>query len=282
MKVIDVSHHNGVIDWRKVKDDGIEGVIIRAGFGTTYTDNRFIENITGAIKVGLKIGIYWFMYGCSKDAALKNAQKCVSLIEPYKSKIILGVSADWEYDSDNKCTSSLTKSSRTEIVKTFCDYINEKGYTACIYTNQDYYNNKFDMNVLKKYPLWMASYRSDKPNYNLFMWQYSSTGRVNGISGNVDLNNLYKLPGEIQTTPESTPSIIIKLNILKKGSKGKEVFTVQSILKSLGYKGNNEKELSLDSNFGENTEYAVKSYQRDKNLRIDGIVGTATWSSLLK
>ena len=54
----------------------------------------------------------------------------VSLIEPYKSKIILGVSADWEYDSDNKCTSSLTKSSRTEIVKTFCDYINEKGYTA--------------------------------------------------------------------------------------------------------------------------------------------------------
>ncbi len=55
MKVIDVSHHNGVIDWKKVKDDGIESVIIRTGFGTTYTDNRFIDNITGSIKVGLKI-----------------------------------------------------------------------------------------------------------------------------------------------------------------------------------------------------------------------------------
>lgn len=114
------------------------------------------------------------------------------------------------------------------------------------------------------------------------MCQYSNKGRVNGIKGDVDLNNLYKLPGEIKTTPESTPLIIIKLNILKEGSKGKEVFTVQSILKSLGYKGNNEEELSLDSNFGENTEYAVKSYQRDKNLSIDGIVGTATWNSLLK
>lgn len=245
MKIIDVSHHNGVIDWEKVKDDGIEGVIIRTGFGTTYTDNRFIENITGSIKVGLKIWVYWFMYGCGNDLALKNTQKCISLIESYKQKITLGVSAD-------------------------------------IYTNQDYYNNKFDMNVLKKYYLWIASYRSEKPNYDLFMWQYSNKGRVNGIKGDVDLNNLYKLPGEIKTTPESTPLIIIKLNILKEGIKGKEVFTVQSILKSLGYKGNNEEELSLDSNFGENTEYAVKSYQRDKNLSIDGIVGTATWNSLLK
>lgn len=162
MKVIDVSQHNSVIDWEKAKDDGIEGVIICAGFGTTYTDNSFIENITGSIKVGLKIWVYWFLYGYGNDLALKNAQKCISLIEPYKQKIILGVSAD-------------------------------------IYTNQDYYNNKFDMNVLKKYPLWIASYRSEKPNYDLFMWQYSN-----------------------------------------KGSKGKEVFTVQSILKSLGYKGNNE------------------------------------------
>ena len=55
------------------------------------------------------------------------------------------------------------------------------GVSAYVYTNQDYYNNKFDMNILKKYHLWIASYRSEKPNYDLFMWQYSNKGRVNGI-----------------------------------------------------------------------------------------------------
>lgn len=186
MKGIDVSYHNGVIDWQKVKQS-VDFAIIRAGYGKSTMDKQFINNICGAHTAGLKIGIYWFIYAANTDEAILNAKMCEKCIEGYKNIITMRAWADWEYDSDKR--NPQTKEGRTNIVKAFCDYLSSKGYETGVYSNVDYLTSKFG--DLSKYPLWLAKYSSNKGNYSPFMWQYSSKGRVEGISTYVDMNICY-------------------------------------------------------------------------------------------
>lgn len=86
MKVIDISEHNGSINFDKVKASGVEGVIIRAGFGKGNIDKRFINNIKSAITAGLHIGIYWFSYAYTSEMAKKEADYCLNIIKPYLKK----------------------------------------------------------------------------------------------------------------------------------------------------------------------------------------------------
>ena len=277
LKVIDVSKHQGVIDWSKVKADGVEGVIIRAGYGQNTVDDRFIYNITQAIKYNIRVGIYWFIYASNNTKALNNAKKCVDTIKPYKSYITLGVYSDWEYDSDNKAPGQ-TKKSRTEFVRIFNQYVTDAGYKCGTYTNIDYIKNKFDWSVLSKWDLWLADY-SGECDYPCIMRQYSSKGTVNGIKGNVDMNVYFTTPQSIKT---EVNNVKIELSVLKLGSKGEEVKTVQRLLQSIGYKGKNGKALTIDGDFGTNTEYAVKNYQSFEGLQPDGVVGAKTWEHILK
>ena len=101
MKGIDVSYHNGIIDWQKVKQS-VDFVIIRAGYGKSTMDKQFINNICGAHTTGLKIGIYWFIYAANTEEAVLNAKMCEKCIEGYKDIITMRVWADWEYDSDKR------------------------------------------------------------------------------------------------------------------------------------------------------------------------------------
>lgn len=192
---IDVSYHQGTIDWKKVAQSGIEFAIIRAGYGKNTIDEKFIENIVGAHTAGLEIGIYWFIYALNEEDAVKNADKCIETIEPYKNAITLRVAADYEYDSDSysiKKGVKQTKESRTRIVKAFLSRLKEKGYEVVNYANPDYLNGKFE--PLNEYPLWLAWYGATEEKaskYNPVIFQYSSTGKVPGIKGNVDMNILY-------------------------------------------------------------------------------------------
>lgn len=191
-KGIDVSKHQGIINWNKVKKAGIEFAIIRAGYGKSTVDKYFIENIVGANTAGIEIGIYWFIYAKNKEEALKNAEMCHKTIEKYKNIITMKVWADWEYDSDNNSIKNgvtQTKNSRTEIVMTFLEYLKDKGYEVGNYANPDYLKNKF--NDLSKYPLWLARYSDSMGEYNPLMWQYTSKGNIDGIKGNVDMNIYY-------------------------------------------------------------------------------------------
>lgn len=186
MKGIDVSYHNGKIDWKKTSQS-IDFAIIRAGYGKSQMDKQFINNICGANTAGLKIGIYWFIYAANTEEAILNAKMCEKCIEGYKDIITMRVWADWEYDSDKR--NPQTKESRTAIVRAFCDYLVSQGYEVGVYSNVDYLTSKFG--DLSGYPLWLAKYSSSKGNYNPFMWQNSSTGRIAGISTNVDMNIYY-------------------------------------------------------------------------------------------
>lgn len=200
---IDVSYHQGAIDWKKVAESGIEYVIIRAGYGKNTVDKKFIENICSAETAGLKIGIYWFIYALNETDAIANAEKCHDTIALYKDIIDLKVWCDYEYDSDNyslKYDVAQTKESRTRIVKAFLHTLEEYGYDVGVYANPDYLKTKFL--DLAEYPLWLAKYSSDKGDYEPFMWQYSSKGSVPGIKGNVDMNYLYVADEEKHVEPE--------------------------------------------------------------------------------
>lgn len=196
----DVSYYQGDIDFRIMRASGIRAVIIRAGYGTTI-DKRFITYINAAIKAGIAIGIYWFIY--AKDAAgiKNNADKCLQIIEPYRQFITLGVWADWEYDSD-KWAGSLSAAARSGLVDNFNCLIGDAGYEAGIYSNQDYIQSgKFQPWLVSKYPLWFAKYSANISSYAYkgknsrpYMWQYSSMGdgKTHGTSSKyLDTNKVF-------------------------------------------------------------------------------------------
>lgn len=277
MLVIDVSKWQGNIDFKAVKASGVEGVIVRAGYGTTK-DAYFNKNMDGAIAAGLQVGVYWFMYGANNAKAVDNAKKCLELIAPYKDKITLKVWSDWEYDSDEKAAGQ-TVASRTEFVRLFNQTIQDAGYSAGTYLNIDYYKNHFDMSVIKKWDIWLADYAGEC-DYPCTMRQYTSKGAVNGIKGNVDMNTYFGKP--TQTVYTEVKTVSIKLTVLRQGAKSEEVKTVQRILKDMGYKGKNGKVLTIDGDYGANTAYAVSNFQKNEGLVADMIIGAKTWEHLLK
>ena len=192
MKIIDVSEHNGKIDFNKVKADGIEGVIIRAGYGKGNVDKTFTSNITGAIKAELHIGIYWFSYAFTEDMARREARFCNDIIAPYKVNIDLPVFFDWEYDSmkyAKKNNVAADKDLITKMTKAFCEEITSLGYVAGYYLNLDYSKNYYDEDQLSEYKRWFARYVKTEQK-DCYLWQNSNKGTVDGISGSVDTDVL--------------------------------------------------------------------------------------------
>lgn len=189
---LDVSEFQGNIDFKKVKNDGYDFVMVRAGFGQTNKDKYFSQNVNNATKYGLKVGAYYFVYACNKTEAINNADNFIKLLSYHKGKITYPVACDFEYDSDDymrQCGITPTNKLRTEIVKAFCDRVEKAGYYVMNYENYDFREHKF--NDTSRYDLWLAYYQ-DKPYTKCGMWQFTSTGKVNGIKGNVDLDIAYK------------------------------------------------------------------------------------------
>lgn len=192
VKLIDVSYHNGTIDFNKVKDDGIAGVIIRAGYGKNTIDKKFHDNIRAAINAGLPVGVYWFSYAYTEDMAKAEAEACLKAIMHYN--VTLPVFFDWEYDSMNyakKQGKKVTKTLITAMNAAFCGVVKKSGYKAGYYLNEDYSKNYVNETNLKNkgYYRWFARYTKTTQK-NCALWQYSDEGKVNGIKGNVDMNVL--------------------------------------------------------------------------------------------
>lgn len=225
MVVADVSVHNGNINYHKVKAGGINGVVIRAGYGKGNIDQRFKENISSAINAGIdNIGIYWFSYAYTVDMAKREAQYCNDVIRQYKNKINLGVYFDWEYDSMDyarKNGVNCNKTLITEMNLIFCQTIEGLGYKAGYYLNLDYSRNYIDESKLAAYRKWFAKY-TDQQQTDCYLWQYTSSGRVSGITGDVDLN---KVIGKVTDQPKDkrkTNAEIVKEVLSGKWGNGSE------------------------------------------------------------
>lgn len=188
---IDVSEHNGTLDWAKIKAAGISFAIIRDGYGVSHTDNCFKRNMEGALAQGIHVGLYHFSYALDPAGAKKEAEFVLKLLEPYKGKITLPVFFDFEYDTVSyakKQGVTLGKEAFNAHTTAFCDTIQAAGYRAGVYYNLDYLRNYVDKDRIGKYAQWYAQY-ADKASTNSWdFWQYSSSYTIPGCSGRFDIN----------------------------------------------------------------------------------------------
>jgi len=193
LKGIDVSKYQGIIDWAKVKADGVKFAMIRAGYGQNNIDTQFKRNISECNRLGIPCGVYWFSYALNIEMAKKEAQFCLEAVKPYKLEY--PIAFDFEYDSVDyakKNGVNITKAIASSFVTAFCEEIEKAGYFALNYTNIDYLKNYFNDTVNNRYGLWLAAWvNADKPPKNCYIWQHSSKGSVLGISGDVDMNKSY-------------------------------------------------------------------------------------------
>lgn len=190
---IDVSKWNGTIDWTAVKNSGVNYVIIRCGYrgsstGALIEDPKFASNIKGATAAGIKVGVYFFSQAVNNSEAVEEASMVLELIKKYT--ISYPVFLDVEASGGR--ADGIDKTTRTAVIKTFCETIQKAGYTAGVYANKSWLTNKIDTSQLSKYKIWLAQYAA-APTYTgrYDLWQYKSTGKVTGISGNVDMNISY-------------------------------------------------------------------------------------------
>lgn len=202
MKGIDVSYYQGKdIDWAKVKSGGISFAFLRCGYSGTKDgkchpdstfngDKKHKGNIQRATAAGVDVGAYYFSQARTVKEAQAEAAFAVKQVKESGCKLNLPLVIDTEnYPGGRASSSKLNRTKRTAAVKAFCDHVKAKGYTPMIYASTSWLNNNLDMKKLSGYQVWVAQYNDTvtyKGSYRC--WQYTSSGKVPGISGRVDLN----------------------------------------------------------------------------------------------
>ena len=193
MLCVDVSEHNGTLDWAKIKKAGIDAAIIRTGYGVSHTDKQFYNNMDGAIAQGLKIGIYHFSYALNVEGAKNEAAFVIKLLKQYKDKITLPVYFDFEYDTVSyakKQGVTLGKNAFNNHCVAFCEAIKAAGYKPGVYYNRDYYNTMVSLSSVGGYSQWYAQYASSPSISDYDLWQFSSTYTISGCSGKFDMSEI--------------------------------------------------------------------------------------------
>lgn len=195
---IDVSVWNTSVDWNKVKAAGVDFVMIRVGYrgygsaGNMVEDRMFKTHMEGAIQAGLDVGVYFYTQAITEQEAVAEANFVLERIKNYKLTYPIAFDiekAEVENPGDVPRTEKLTNKQRTDITLAFCNTIKAANYFPIIYSNKSFLEDKLETNRLSDYHIWLAHWVQntdyDKP-YSI--WQYSETGTVEGIQGNVDLD----------------------------------------------------------------------------------------------
>lgn len=212
---IDVSKWQADIDWKKVKAAGVKFVFIRCGYTSLsqkfamYEDEYFRQNIQGAYDAGIQVGVYFFSNSKTVSEAKQEALKTLELIDDYSDMITLPVVYDFEAFSNAYRAYGLPKAQVTKNMDAYAQIVQDAGYTPMYYGSPSFLNSSFDVAALSNYDCWLANYTT-KTSYtgDYTYWQYSSTGQVNGIAGNVDCNFYYSYDGSVYDPVEEDPDDI--------------------------------------------------------------------------
>lgn len=212
MKVIDVSQFNGSISWTKVKKD-CDGAIIRVGYrgygsGTLVTDSNFKKNIAEARKAKVAVGVYFVTQAVNLAEAKQEARYTIDLIKRYKLNYPIFIDSENGNNGRGRADAGkLSKTQRTAILKAFCKEVEKLGYKAGVYASESWFIYNCDYKALSKWFIWCAKYSATAPSIKYDAWQYTSTGKVNGVTGNVDISNFkiaYKGAEEEKTEEAET------------------------------------------------------------------------------
>lgn len=190
MNGIDVSQWQGKIDFQKVKDAGTEFVILRAGYGnrTSQVDKTFVTNYANAKAAGLPVGAYWYSYAKTEEDARAEAKACLEVLGDRKFELPIA------YDFEEPFQMKYSKEKIASLICAFCDELEAQGYYCSVYSFASAFTYNINQTVKDKYDVFVAHYGVKKPAYKgkYGVWQYSSTGRVDGITVNVDRDYAYK------------------------------------------------------------------------------------------
>lgn len=185
-KGIDVSHHQGEIDWQKVSKTDVDYAIIRCGYGqdlTSQDDKYWKTNADACTKYNIPFGTYLYSYATTVEKAIGEAKHVLRLIEGYDLQYPI------YYDLEDVSLQNLSKATLGKIAAAFCETIENAGYEAAIYANTDWFTNRLTDPVFNNWDRWVAQYNAICKYTGFYnMWQCTSTGKVSGINGNVDLN----------------------------------------------------------------------------------------------
>ena len=271
IKCLDVSEWQGTIDWKKVISAGYSYAILRAGFGRydTQKDKEFEKNYKNAKAAGVKLGAYWYSYAVSQADAQNEAKACLSVLKGKSFELPVF------YDMEDSSMIKLGKTQLTQIAKAFCNDVIKGGFRAGVYSNPNWFNNYLDYKELRKlYPVWLAQYYKE-PQYDCDIWQYTSTGSVSGISGNVDLNVIIN-EGVVKTSAANQTT-----------AQNFEVAALQALLLTAKSVGLITQNISpIDNKMGTMTKTALlqmKKYlglKQDQSVSLDFI--RKTYDSILK
>lgn len=205
-KGIDVSRHQGTIDWNLVAQDGVEFAFIRVGYrgygsGKMMEDEFFEENIKGALQAGIKVGVYFYSQAVSREEVLEEAQFVLDKIAPYKIECPVVFDVERVSEGEGRMN-AISMEDRTAFTALFCQTVENAGYRPMIYHNTEMGVMMLGLSDLEAYDKWFAAY-SDLfyYPYDYKVWQYSQSGRVQGIQGDVDLNISFVPLWETGETP---------------------------------------------------------------------------------
>ncbi len=195
---VDVSKYQTNIDWKAVKADGIDFAMIRAGYGkvANQKDPYFEQNMKNAKAAGIACGTYWYSYATTPAEARQEAELFASVIQGYQFEYPVVL------DIEDKVQTALTKEQVSAVINAFCEVMESKGYYVSLYSYASFLNTYVYQSVLEDYDIWVAHFNVSRPSYSKTsygMWQYSNSGNINGINGNVDLDYSYKCYPDLMT-----------------------------------------------------------------------------------
>ncbi len=193
---IDVSHHNGKIDWAAVRDAGVDFAIIRVGFrgygdeGALKLDSRFSENVEGALNNGIQVGVYFYSQAITVYEAVEEASVAVNYSRKYHITFPIYFDTEFSNSEHSGRADRLTASQRTNIAVAFCEAVKNAGYKPGVYASKTFFTDELNFSRLSNYEIWVAHYTSETTDfkYDYKVWQYTPKGRVNGIPNDTDIN----------------------------------------------------------------------------------------------
>lgn len=296
--MIDVSKHQSDIDWKAVSNE-VAGAILRVGISTRNNgvmicskDSCFDKNYDGAKANSIPIGVYYFSHALNETEAKKEAQYVIDLLKGRKFEYPIF------YDVEINDQLALGKKTLSKIIRTFLSTVEAAGYWVGLYASKSHLETYVDEDIRSRYAIWVAQWGVSKPTYEgaYGIWQTSETGRVAGISGNVDTDRCYvDYPSKIKakglngysvasepkkedkptySNPYQSPT-----RTLKKGDKGDDVKWLQYSLMYLKYDCGTT---GADGSFGNKTDSALRAFQSANGLTVDGLCGPATRAAITR
>ena len=256
IKCIDVSEWQGKVDWKKVKAAGVNYAVLRAGFGreASQIDAEFERNYKNAKASGVELGVYWYSYADSVADAQNEAKACLAVLKGKSFELPVF------FDMEDSSQTGFGKATLTAMATKFCDIVKKSGYKTGVYANLNWFSNYLDYAALKKkYYIWLAQYHTE-PQLDCDMWQYTSSGKVNGVQGNTDMNIIYS--SELVNAPsEEKP---------EETAESFELVALQALLKLSNRLGLIEQTIpSLDNKSNAATKAAILQMKKAVGMKED-------------